>query len=389
MPREGDTRQAGDVATGAGRRRRVALVAPSLGILGGQAIAAQRLMARFADCPELDVRFIPVNPVLPRGLAWLQRIKYVRTVVTSIRYIAELLVQVPRVDVLHVFSASYWSFLLAPAPAILVGRCFRRRVIVNYRSGEADDHLTRWGWHARPILQLADQVITPSGYLRDVFARHGIRAAVISNFVELEAIPYRRREHLRPVLLANRNLEELYGVDVLLRAFRIVQDSYPGATLTLAGDGSERSRLEAMARDLRLRRVTFLGQVRPDTMPALCDQADIYVNASRIDNMPQSIVEAFAAGLPVVTTDAGGIPYIATHESTALLVPVDDASGLAASVMRLLTDPGLATKLADAARSECLERYRWDAVERAWKAAYGAGVAAAPSPSTAARQLVT
>src|SRR5215207_2010315 len=126
------------------RPTRVCLVAPSLSILGGQAVAAQRLLERLRSVPELEVGFVPHDPRSNALLRQLQRVRYVRTVATTVAYVASLLRKLPAYDVVHVFSASYWSFLLAPTPAILIGKLLGKRVIVNYRSGEAEDHLRRW-----------------------------------------------------------------------------------------------------------------------------------------------------------------------------------------------------------------------------------------------------
>src|SRR5215213_11847101 len=150
---------------------RVCLVAPSLSILGGQAVAAQRLLERLRAVPGLEIGFLPHDPRTNAVLRLLQRVKYVRTVATSIAYVASLLRRLPAYDIVHVFSASYWSFLLAPTPAILIGKLLGKRVVVNYRSGEAEDHLTRWPRTSVPTLKRADAVATPSGYLVDVFAR--------------------------------------------------------------------------------------------------------------------------------------------------------------------------------------------------------------------------
>ena len=93
---------------------RVAVVVASIDILGGQSIQALRLMEGLSREPEIEAGLLPINPRLPGPLRWLQRVKYVRTVVTSIAYIASLVVRLPRFDVVHIFSASYLSFLLAP-----------------------------------------------------------------------------------------------------------------------------------------------------------------------------------------------------------------------------------------------------------------------------------
>lgn len=352
------------------RRVRVCIVAPSLDILGGQAVAAQRLLERLREEPALDMDFLPVNPRLPGPLRALQRIKYVRTIVTSIAYVSSLLARAWRYDVLHIFSASYWSFLLAPAPAILIGRLFGRRVILNYRSGEAEDHLTRWRAVALPILRAAHRIVVPSGYLVDVFAKFGLEAVAIHNFVELERIPYRERFPLQPKLLSNRNFEALYNVEAVLRAFALVQQEFPDAALIVAGHGNQRQRLVGLAAELGLRNTEFTGAIRPPDMPSLYDRADIYVNASLIDNMPQSILEGFAAGTPVVTSDAGGIPFVVDQGVTGVMVPAGDADALAAGVIALLRDPERALRLSRAARDTCLRTYAWEAVASEWKRIY-------------------
>ena len=111
--------------------------------LGGQAIQAERLLRQLRHDRRVVADFLAVNPELPRALRWMQRIKYVRTIVTSLAYWKHLMTMVPRFDVLHVLSASYWSFLLAPAPALAAAKLFRKKAILNYRSGEAADHLGR------------------------------------------------------------------------------------------------------------------------------------------------------------------------------------------------------------------------------------------------------
>ena len=369
----------------AARPLRVCLVGPSLDILGGQAIILDRLRRRLEQLPELEVSFLPVNPRLPGPWRALQRINYVRTLVTSVAYLWSLLRHLRHVDVVHAFSASYWSFLLAPVPAMAVGRLFGKTVVVNYRSGEADDHLTRWRLTI-PLLRMAHAIVVPSGYLVDVFRKHRLSATAIFNFVEAERIPYRMRGTVRPIFLSNRNLEPLYNVGCTLRAFALVQRALPNAELTLAGDGAERASLEGLTQELGLRNVRFVGRVSPADMPALYDAADVYLNSPDIDNMPNSVIEAFAAGLPVVTTDAGGIPYIVQHEANGLMVPSGDDIALGAQALRMVAEPELATRLSLRGRQACLEHYVWPAVRDAWLRLYrsarsGTERRATPSPT--------
>ena len=357
--------------TPADRPIRVLLVAPSLTILGGQAVAAQRLLERLRAVPGLEVGFLPHDPRTNALLRLLQRVKYVRTVATSLAYVTSLIRTIPRYDVVHVFAASYWSFLLAPTPAILIGKWLGKRVVVNYRSGEAEDHLRRWSRTAIPTLHRADAVVTPSGFLVDVFARFGVRAESISNFVDEEAVRRRPRTTLAPVFLSNRNFQGLYNVPCVLRAFAIIQRRIPAARLIVIGDGPQRAHVHDTARALELRNVQFVGAVPPTEMGRWYDQADVYLNASDIDNMPNSIIESFACGLPVVTTRAGGIPYVVQHERNGLLVDLGDHEALAAAALRLLDDPALAQRLIAEGLRDVEQQYTWGAVSDRWAALYG------------------
>ncbi len=344
---------------------KVLIVAPSLDIIGGQSRQAVRLIEGLSQEPNLEIGFLPHNPRLPRFLRRLQAIKYVRTVVTTLFYFGLLLGRVRSYDIIHVFSASYYSYSLSAMPALLVARLFGKKSILNYRSGEADDHLRNWRT-AVPTIRWANEIVVPSGYLVDVFARYGLPARAIHNIVELDRFSFRERRPLRPIFLTSRLLEPLYNVACVLRAFAIIQQRYPEAKLTVAADGWLRSDLENLAGELKLRNVDFIGFVPFEKMPALYDSADIYLSATNIDNMPSSITESMASGLNVVTTDGGGaIPYIMSNEITGLIVKGDDHQALAVAAIRLLQDNDLAVKLARQAR-EASRKFTWPSIRDEW-----------------------
>jgi glycosyltransferase involved in cell wall biosynthesis len=367
---EGKRGAQADAGLAAGRRLRVLIVAPSIDILGGQAVQAARLLEGLGQEPSLEVGFLPINPRLPGPLGRLQRIKYVRTFVTTLQYAASLLKAVRKYDLVHVFSAAYFSFVLAPTPAMLCAKLYGKKIVLNYHSGEAEDHLTRWRRTAIPTLKLADAIAVQSDYLVNVFARFKLQARAIFNHLETERFSFRERKPLRPVFLANRNLEPHYNVGCVLSAFARIQRRVPEARLIVVGDGSQRAELESLALALDLRQTEFRGRVPPSEMRDVYGEADIYLNASDIDSMPISILEAFASGLAVATTGAGGIPFIVTHERTGLLVERGDDEALASAALRLLEDGTLASRLIGNARSE-LEKYSWPAVRDAWLSLYG------------------
>jgi glycosyltransferase involved in cell wall biosynthesis len=349
-------------------RVRVAIVAPSRRILGGQSVQAGRLIDGWRHDPHVHAWLVPINPVPPAPLDRGLDRKYVRTIVTQLWYWPLLARELRRADVVHVFSASYASFLLAPLPAILVAKALGKPVVLNYRSGEAPDHLRRSAI-ARRALHAVDLNVVPSSFLRDVFARFDIPSRVVANVAELGRFRYRERNPLRPRLLSTRNFAPLYNVSCTLRAFTRVQARYPDASLTVVGRGTQEPMLASLAGELGLRNVTFTGQVPQEQIHRYYDEADIYVQTPSIDNMPGSVIEAFASGLPVVATDVGGVPAILTHGVHGLLAPDDDDAAIADGVMRLLARPDEARRMAAAARATC-RRYQWSVVQGHWLEVY-------------------
>lgn len=352
----------------AGKLLRVLLIAPSMEITGGQAVQAMRLLDAFRGLDGLQVDFLPLNASLRGVLAPVARVPMLRTLVRSLIYHARLLRRVPACDLLHVFTASYWSYTLWTIPALAAAKLFGRPIAVNYRDGQVEGHLQRWR-SAVPTLRMADAIIAPSGYLVQVFARYGLAAEVIPNVIDRSRFRYRLRQRPRPVFLHNRMLDPLYNVPCTLGAFRLIQQRYPEASLTVAHDGPQRAELERLAGELGLRNCRFTGEVSQQQMTELYDQADIYLTSPNLDCMPGSLLECYASGLPVVATAAGGIPYIARHEETALLVPVNDHQAMARAALRLLEEPGLAARLSSAAYDYCLN-FAEEPVCRQWLALY-------------------
>jgi glycosyltransferase involved in cell wall biosynthesis len=352
------------------RKLRVAIVAPSLKYVGGQAVQAELLIRLWQNDPDAEVSFIAVDPPLPSVLAWAENIPGLRTLLREPIYFWHLWRGLADVDVAHIFSASYWSFLLAPAPAWLVSRLRGKKTIINYRSGEARDHLQRFR-SAAFVLSRVDKIVAPSGYLVDVFREFGLPAEVVPNLIDLSQFRYRKRAPLRPHLVCTRGFSAYYSVDVVVRAFAAIKKEFPSGRLDLVGSGPLESQIRALVAELKLTDVNFAGVASRQEIGKHYDQADIFINASWLDNMPVSVIEAFAAGTPVVTTSPESMPYLVDNGRTGLLSPVGDEKALAYSVIRLLRDPQLAASLAQNAQHES-QKYTWEAVREQWLNTYRA-----------------
>ena len=189
------------------------------------------------------------------------------------------------------------------------------------------------------------------------------------NIVDLAQFRYRERTPLRPHLVCTRGFSTYYSVDVVVRAFAEVKKEYPAAQLDLVGNGPLEGDIRKLVADLHLTGVNFTGVASRQEIGNYYEQADIFINASWLDNMPLSVIEAFAAGTPVVTTSPECMPYLVEHERTGLLSPVGDEKALAANVIRLLRDPALAARLAQNAHHES-RNYTWEAVREQWLNTY-------------------
>ena len=210
--------------------------------------------------------------------------------------------------------------------------------------------------------------VAPSTYLAEAVAGLGRPVRVIPNVVDLTTVPWREHAPASPRLLWMRTFHPLYQPDLAVQALQRLRQTHPGATLTMAGQ--EKGSLAAVQRlvaDLGLAdAVAFPGYVDDAGKAALFDAHDVFVNTNRVDNAPVSVLEAMAAGLPVVTTDAGGLPHLVADGASGLVVPVGDADALAAAVARVVDDAVLAATLSRGGRSVAAAS-AWSSVGPQWE----------------------
>jgi len=224
------------------------------------------------------------------------------------------------------------------------------------------------------VLRRADAIVAPSAYLVEqlgLAARAANRGEnhirVIANILEIEQYPYRHRATVRPRLLWMRTFHEVYHPQLAVEALAHLRRTHPEATLTMAGqDKGLLEAVVALALEYGLSdAVRFPGFLDAPAKAREFATHDIYLNTNRVDNMPVSVVEAMAFGLPVVATAVGGIPYLLRDGATALLTPDGDATAMADAVRRLLAEPGLAGALSAAGR-DLAGSCAWEATRPQW-----------------------
>ena len=338
---------------------RLALVGPLPPPFGGMANQTCQL-AELLHGEGVSVEVVRVNA--PYRPAWVEHLHGVRALFRLVPYLTHLWYAAGRNDLFHIMANSGWSWHLFAAPAIWIAKWRGKAVVVNYRGGEAEEFFARAFAWVKPSLQKADAIIVPSGFLGQIFGKRGFATRVVPNIVNLERFVPGCGGDAAPHILVARNLERLYDNASALRAFALVRRQYPKARITIAGSGPEREALETLARELGVAdAVTFAGRVENSEMPALYHAVTIALNPSLADNMPISILEALASGVPVVSTNVGGVPFLVEDERTALLVPPSDHEVMAQACLRLLTDRELAARLV-AAGQVLAKEFAWSQV---------------------------
>ena len=330
-----------------------------------------RQLAELLRAEGAQVEVVQVNA--PYRPAWAERLKGVRALFRLLPYLLHLWRGCGRADVVHVMANSGWSWHLFAAPAVWIAALRGTPVVLNYRGGEADAFLQRAGRWVRPTMRRAGALVLPSAFLLEVFARHGMDGRIVANIIDLDRFQPASTPPVfgaSPHLVVARNLESIYGNDVALEAFARVLERFPGARLSVAGSGPEAAALAELAQRLGIAaQVRFTGRLDREQMAVLYRDAHLMLNASRVDNMPNAVLEALASGVPVISTRAGGIPFMVKDGHTAMLVAVDDAAAMAAAAIEVLENHDLRARLVAAGLVE-VQRYQWSRVRDALLATY-------------------
>ncbi|MGH8719904.1 MAG: glycosyltransferase family 4 protein [Burkholderiales bacterium] len=355
----------------------VGLIGPLPPPSGGMANQTRQL-AQLLRGEGISVEIVQVNAPYQPG--WIGAVKGVRAIARLFPYVVWLWRAAGRVQLFHVMANSGWSWHLYATPAVWIAKMRGCPVVINYRGGEAQSFFARSFFWVEKTLKRANAIVVPSGFLQRVFTRHGVAVTIVPNIIDLERFSARRKQRqdsASPHLIVTRNLEAIYDVATALRAFQIVRQRFPQTRLSIAGSGPEEENLRQLAARLGITdSVIFTGRLDNEQMAELYLAADLMVNPSRVDNMPISILEALASGVPVVSTRAGGIPYLVEDGKTALLVPPRDPEAMARAILAVLEGREKARAMI-AAGLELVKKFSWREVRDAWFAVYFSVIASA------------
>jgi glycosyltransferase involved in cell wall biosynthesis len=252
-------------------------------------------------------------------------------------------------------------------------------VYVNREQGY--DFPTRW--YVKPILRWTFARVSRLSAITDDCRQHALRAGaanekidIIFNGADLERFSPGRvgttgREFGEQMVFACRQLFPRKGIRFLIEAVAKLKSEFPAMRLVIAGDGFERADLERLAAALGIGdRTTFLGWVSNAELPPYYRSAAISVIPSLEEGFGIPAAEAMGCEVPVIASDAGGLPEIVVNGVTGYVVPKGDANALAHAITRLLSDPELRKQFGRAGREVALRRFSWDIAAQKFEQLY-------------------
>jgi len=276
-----------------------------------------------------------------------------------------LIRQIQAHDLVHISCHETWQIVREAIPSLVLARFFGKKVLLHFVSAEIERLLESKRKWLLPFLRLADGIVVGSRYLQKVFGRVGLSAVAITRPLVIADVNHRTLRDIQPRILVNCPLEADLNVTTAIKAFRLVKQKYPRTELVIAGDGSRRDELERLVRHHSLYGVEFRGSLTDSETAELYQSCDLYLHSPVVDESPASLARAFAAGLPVVATDADGLLHMVRDGVNALLAVVGDHVGLADAVIELIENPELTEKLSRRGRVEA-RKYAWPRLRQDW-----------------------
>ena len=272
-------------------------------------------------------------------------------------------------EVLHIHCCSDWGFL----PAVMGVRAAKhtgKRIVLTYHGGGGEVFFDKHPRLVRKYLTQTDANIVLSGFLAKVFEKHDLPCTIIPNIIELNGSNFRLRENVRPHYVSTRAHEPLYNISCILKAFQKVQMALPEARLTLVGDGSQHKMLIHQVENMGLNNVSFTGRVDNKEIYHYLDQSDVLLSAPTADNMPVSLLEGMNAGLLVIASRVGGVPFLIEENETGLLFESDNDEELAEKMLWAVNHNERVKEILKKANQKVCD-YRWENVRNKLLSVYG------------------
>lgn len=250
-----------------------------------------------------------------------------------------------------------------------LARLLSIKYIPVLHGGNLPNRLNESPFFSNLIFSNSYKNVAPSKYLLDAFKNKGFDTVYIPNSIEMDKFPFKLRKKIKLKLLWVRAFHKTYNPTLAVRVVEILKNQYKDVTLCMVGPKKDSSLKEvkelAFALDLS-ENIVYTGVLPRNEWHKLSVNYDIFINTTNIDNMPVSVIEAMALGLPVVSTNVGGLPFLIEHNIDGILIEKNNARALADSVLYLINHPEDAQQIALNARKKA-ENFDSTKVVKQWR----------------------
>jgi len=345
--------------------RRICLLAPYPPRKGGVTVQTD-LLARALEREGAELIKVDTN---------LQKLRFpvlgtpIRLAVQPWVVAFRLMRALPKCEVVHIQAAANWGYM----PAVIgvpLARLFRKRSVMSFQSGIGPIFMDRFGWLVKMPFRKASVSTVCSQELRDAFKERGVDTTVLPNLFESELFAYRERSTIEPKIIWTRSFEELYDPLSAVRTFEILRRRYPNATMVMTSNGPLMPAVRSYIKSHELSGITLTGRVPKEEVARLMNEAGVCINTTRHDGLPTAMLEAAGSGLPIVTTNVGGIASLFRNGVSAIMVEPGDHEAMAEAIISLLDHPDKAAEIGKAARDSVTD-YTWDHASKLLAEAYG------------------
>ena len=315
--------------------KRIAIISPFPPAIGGMAVLAQTL---YKNLVQQGFDVIPIN-TNPEVRSWV-RVEILLKIKQWFIFLFELRM-LRKCKAAIVISSSGDFFYTKALLVLIIGKVFRCRVILDFVGGGIMQFTDKEKKKIFKKIKKFDLVVVPSSPFKEIFEKEGVECTLFPHIVEIERFWPSKAEIKEPVFISAKNLEEYSNIGSIIRAFAIIKEKFPAARLLITGDGPQKSYLKSLVKDLSVSNVEFLEGLSNEEMPGVYRRASIFLHATKIESFGIALVEALASGVPVVSTNVGGIPDIIKDEVNGYLIEFDDHTAMAERVIKLLEDRNL------------------------------------------------
>lgn len=272
-----------------------------------------------------------------------------------------------KVDVVLIDTFSTQNFYYAYIISQLA-RYFKIQYIPILHGGNLPIRILKCPKMSKKIFKNSKVNVSPSNYLKNEFEKNGFNTVLIPNVLDIKLYQFKKREKFAPKLLWVRAFDKTYNPTMAIEVLRELKKTYANASLCMIGpnkDGSLRSVQEKITTFDLSDSVEITGVLPMEEWHKKSEEYDIFINTTNFDNMPVSVIEAMALGLPVISTNVGGMPYLIENNETGVLVDANNAAQMTTAVITIIENPKQSVKISNNARLK-VEKYDWSIVKKQW-----------------------